>query len=42
MGDRVAVADLNGNGALDILSIGWDRPQYLHLWRNDAARTGEE
>lgn len=29
------VADLNGNGAMDIISIGWDRHQYLHVWRND-------
>ncbi len=29
------VADLNGDGALDIVSIAWDKHQYLHLWRND-------
>lgn len=29
------VADMNGDGALDIVSIGWDEYQSLHLWRND-------
>ena len=29
------VADLNRDGAMDIVSIGWDRYAYLHLWRND-------
>jgi hypothetical protein len=29
------VADLNGDGAMEILSIGWDKHKYLHLWRND-------
>jgi len=29
------VADFDGNGAPDIVSIGWDRYHYLHLWRND-------
>ena len=29
-------ADLDGDGDLDLVSIGWDREQFLHLWRNDA------
>lgn len=33
------VADLNGDGALDIVSIAWDKYQYLHLWRNDGLTT---
>ena len=28
--------DLDGDGDLDIISIGWDKHQYVHLWRNDA------
>lgn len=31
--------DLDGDGDLDIVSIAWDDPQFIHLWRNDA-RTG--
>jgi hypothetical protein len=34
------VHDLDGDGALDIVSIAWDKYQYLHLWRNDAVRRG--
>ncbi|MEX1238962.1 MAG: VCBS repeat-containing protein, partial [Cyclobacteriaceae bacterium] len=30
------VADLDGDGAMDIVSIGWDQYRYLHVWRNDA------
>ena len=30
------VADLDGDGDLDIVSIAWDDFKYLHLWRNDA------
>lgn len=30
--------DLDGDGDLDIVSIGWDQHQYVHLWRNDAKR----
>ncbi len=30
--------DLQGNGFLDILSIGWDHYQFLHLWRNNGDR----
>ena len=33
------VADLDGDGDLDIASIAWDQPNYLHLWRNDAIPT---
>lgn len=29
------LADLDGNGLLDIVSIGWDQYQYLHLWKNN-------
>jgi len=29
------VADLDGDGDLDIVSIAWRDYQYLHLWRND-------
>jgi hypothetical protein len=31
-------ADLDGDGDLDIVSIGWDRYQHLHVWRNDAIK----
>ena len=30
------VADLDGDGDLDIVGIAWDGYQSLHLWRNDA------
>ena len=30
------VADLDGDGDLEIISIGWNEYQYLNLWRNDA------
>ena len=33
--------DLDGDGDLDIVSIGWDQFQYLHIWRNDAIRKGK-
>jgi hypothetical protein len=26
---------LDGDGDLDIVSIAWDEPQFIHLWRND-------
>jgi hypothetical protein len=32
------VADLDGDGDLDIISAAWDYPEYLHVWRNDARR----
>ena len=32
------LADLNGNGFLDIVSIGWDQPEFLHIWRNNGDR----
>lgn len=28
--------DLDGDGDLDIVSIGWDQHQFVHVWRNDA------
>ncbi len=28
--------DMDGDGDLDIISIGWDQHKYVHLWRNDA------
>jgi hypothetical protein len=30
------VADLDGDGDLEIVSIGFDEPELLHLWVNDA------
>lgn len=27
--------DLDGDGDLDIVSIGWDRHKFVHVWRND-------
>lgn len=30
------LADMDGDGDLDIVSIAWNDYQYLHLWRNDA------
>ena len=27
--------DMDGDGDLDIISAGWDKYQYLHLWRNE-------
>jgi len=29
------VQDLDRDGDLDIVSIGWDKYNYVHLWRND-------
>ena len=28
--------DLDGDGDLDIVSIGWDQHKFVHVWRNDA------
>jgi len=30
------LCDLDGDGDLDIVSIAWREPQYVHLWRNNA------
>jgi hypothetical protein len=30
------LADLDQDGDLDIVSIGWDKYQFVHVWRNDA------
>ena len=30
--------DMDNDGDLDILSIGWDQHQFVHLWRNDAIK----
>lgn len=30
--------DMDGDGDLDLVSIGWDQHQYVHLWRNDAVK----
>lgn len=32
------VADLNNDGAMDIVSIGWDKYKFLHVWRNDGLK----
>lgn len=29
------VSDLDGDGDLDIVSIGWDKHNFVHLWRNE-------
>jgi hypothetical protein len=31
-------ADLDSDGDLDIISIGWDQYKHLHVWRNDAIK----
>jgi len=36
------VVDLDRDGDLDIVSIAWRDYQYLHLWRNDAKRSGQD
>ncbi|MBI1387850.1 MAG: hypothetical protein GC154_05335 [bacterium] len=32
------LADLDGDGDLDMVSPAWDNWRYLHLWRNDAVK----
>ena len=32
------LVDLDGDGDLDIVSIAWREPKYLHVWRNDAIK----
>ncbi len=34
------LSDLDNDGDLDIVSIAWDAPQNVHLWRNDAITGG--
>ena len=29
------LADLDGDGDLDLVSAGWDEYQFMHIWRND-------
>lgn len=33
------VADMDNDGDQDIVSIGWDNYQFVHLWRNEAVST---
>ncbi len=30
------LTDLDGDGDLDMMSVGWDQPEFLHVWRNDS------
>lgn len=34
----VQTYDMDGDGDLDIVSIGWDQHRFVHLWRNDNRR----
>ena len=36
------LTDLDGDGDLDLMSVGWDQPKFLHVWRNDAPRSDTE
>ena len=36
--ERPISADIDGDGDLDIISIGWREYRYLHIWRNDAIK----
>jgi hypothetical protein len=33
--------DLDRDGDLDLVSIAWNAPQFLHLWRNDRSGAGD-
>jgi hypothetical protein len=33
--------DLDGDGDLDVVSIAWDAPGAIHVWRNDAVVKSE-
>ena len=41
-GDGVILTDLDGDGDNDIVSAAWDYPELLHLWRNDALKSGKQ
>ena len=34
--------DLDGDGDLDIVSIAWDAPHTIHVWRNESCRAPEQ
>lgn len=36
------LTDLDGDGDLDIVSIAWREPKYLHVWRNDAIMNNQK
>lgn len=38
----VKVADLDGDGGLDIYSAAWDFYNWMHLWKNDKTRPPKE
>lgn len=33
---HIQIADLDGDGRNDLVSIDWDQHKFLHVWRNDA------